>query len=95
MAGTVSKTRARTLTQRIWELQVGLAEFASDLVTLLSGNVGRSVTATLSLFLVGHPIIQFVVSYRAGVLLISVPLTMMLLGGIFGLRLCYSGWYHD
>ncbi len=95
MPGAVSKARPRTLPQRIWELQVRLSELASDLVTVLSGTVGKTIMATLSLFLIFYPALELISAYRSGILLLSIPLPLMLLGGLFGLRLSYSGWSHD
>lgn len=95
MPGTVSKVRPGTLPQWIWELQTRLSDLASNLVAVLSGNLGRTVTTALSVFLVGYPIGELITACRSGVLLLSIPLPLMLLGGIFGLRFSYSGWQHD
>jgi hypothetical protein len=79
----------------IWARQVLrdlFARLVGDLTATGNKNVVLGVSATaLAGFMVAYPVIKFIRFYRDGVILLSIPLLLMFIGGLFGLAMSH-GW---
>ena len=82
---------AESLPQRNWRIQTLLREIVRRLgltIADVSSNNGlKTAFAVLALFMVAYPIFQFVQALQNDILLISFPQLLMLIAGLFGLRL--------
>jgi len=79
----------------IWAAQVlreWLSWITGSLSTTATGNLFAQVgTYALGAFMILYPVGTFVNAFRSGVLLLSIPLVLMFLGGLFGLAVAH-GW---
>jgi len=84
------------LSQRdIWAGQI-VKDWFARAMGALSTVVGRNVllettTYALSTFMTVYPVTIFISEFRRGVLLLSIPLMLMFLGGLFGFAVA-RGW---
>jgi hypothetical protein len=79
----------------IWARQVlreWLARITGAVATTSNRNLLLEVsTYALGVFMIVYPIVTFVNSYRNGVILLSIPLLLMFVGGLFGFAFAH-GW---